>query len=198
MSWMQTYSGHKFSLLEDEYAFNAISIVDIAHALSQVNRFGGHTKKPYSVAQHSVLVSYACPTKPLAGLLHDASEAYLGDVVTQLKQQLQDYKRMERALSDTIAFRFNMGDSDFDDPEVKHADMMLLATEKRDVLKHNDLFWSINLPDPAAEKINFISAFEAKRMFLNRFFELTGVAKRWKEQDEEDMKHDFEQQIGKA
>ena len=63
-----------------------LDIRDIAHALACCNRFAGHTKRPISVAQHSVYVSRLCKAQDaMQGLLHDASEAYLGDVTKWLK-----------------------------------------------------------------------------------------------------------------
>jgi uncharacterized protein len=104
--WIVTFSGIHFYPLdprEDE-----ILVMDIAHALSNIARFNGHTKYFYSVAQHSLFVSkelehrgyspYVC----LAGLLHDGSEAYICDIPTPLKNMLPDYKRMELHLQNTI------------------------------------------------------------------------------------------------
>lgn len=56
----------------------------IAEALSKINRFTGHSRLPWSVAAHSLLVEALCPTKALKGwaLLHDAHEAFLGDITT--------------------------------------------------------------------------------------------------------------------
>ncbi len=186
MSWIQTYTGQKFSLNVEDFDKNVINPLDIAHALSNICRFGGHSKSFYSVAQHSVLVSYACPDFPLAGLLHDACEAYLGDVVTQLKRKLSDYGPIERSLQHTIAGRFNLPEDIFEHPQIKEADMMLLATEKRDVLVHNNLFWSTNLPEPAKEKINPVSSAEARRSFMWRLYELLGIRDRWDAEDKED------------
>jgi hypothetical protein len=63
-----------------------IDIRDIAHSLALVPRFAGHTQKPISIAQHSVYVSRLLPRAyAMHGLLHDASEAYLGDVTRWLK-----------------------------------------------------------------------------------------------------------------
>lgn len=89
-----TYTGLHFPLLKPEYFH--FNILDIAHALSQLCRFTGHTSSFYSVAQHSVMVASLVPAdQALAALMHDAAEAYLGDVSSPLKALLPDYKLIE-------------------------------------------------------------------------------------------------------
>jgi len=139
---MQTVGGRKF--VPDAPDPTAIDIQDIAHALSHVCRFGGHTREPYSVAQHSVLV---CDTVATLGgtpdeirwaLLHDASEAYVGDVVWPLKQSehMRGYKIIEANVMRAICERFKLGGTE--PAIVKHADLVLLATEKRDLMRERD------------------------------------------------------------
>jgi hypothetical protein len=87
---------------------NDIFIEDIAHALSLVNRFNGHTHFPISVAQHSTFVSYLCeghsPIIALQGLLHDASEAYIGDVISWIKKDatMAHYRLLEQEVQNRI------------------------------------------------------------------------------------------------
>lgn len=87
-----------------------IDINDIAHALALCNRFAGHTKFPISVAQHSVYVSKLCPQHRLAALLHDASEAYLGDVTKWLKRSdsMAGYREAEDRAQSVICGVFGL------------------------------------------------------------------------------------------
>uniref|UniRef100_A0A6M3LJS0 Phosphohydrolase n=2 Tax=viral metagenome TaxID=1070528 RepID=A0A6M3LJS0_9ZZZZ len=87
LNWMQTYTGIQWFPLEPDST--KVDIVDIAHALSLICRFGGHSLYHYSVAAHSLHVArYMPPEIAIHGLLHDAAETYLGDVVRELKSSL--------------------------------------------------------------------------------------------------------------
>ncbi len=107
-----------------------ICIEDIAHALAQVNRFAGHARWPLSVAQHSVLVSLLCDGNPgaLEGLLHDASEAYLGDVTKWLKEsdEMKAYRIAEQFAQDSVFIHFNVNPGS---PSVKWADTLAVRYE---------------------------------------------------------------------
>lgn len=172
--WIQTYSGLQFypqhPLPED------VEITDIAHALSMICRFCGHCKEFYSVAQHCVLVSETClPENAFWGLLHDASEAYICDIPRPLKQmeEFKQYKIMEKKAQETICLRFDIS---INEPwDVKRADCVLLATERRDLMNPvaTKAEWGF-LPDPLKETIIPLSPKEAELAFMNRFNYLKG------------------------
>ncbi|KKN58748.1 hypothetical protein LCGC14_0549270 [marine sediment metagenome] len=89
--YINTHSGRRFRYKRP--SFNTIDIGDIAHALSHLCRFNGHTNSFWSVAQHSLLVADKIPGGPeekLVGLLHDAAEAYTNDLPSPLKSFLRE------------------------------------------------------------------------------------------------------------
>lgn len=108
-----------------------VVIEDLAHALALVNRFGGQSRFPISVAQHSVLVSLLCEGTPddLAGLLHDGSEAYLGDMTKWLKMtpEMEPYRTAEARAQDSVFVAFNIPVRSF--PTVEWADRMAVRYE---------------------------------------------------------------------
>lgn len=133
MPWIQTFTGRKF------YPFDPrpeeLDIRDIAHALSNICRYGGHSRKFYSVAEHSAMASYIVPPEDaLWALMHDAAEAYIGDVVRPIKHSLglEAFGVAEERLMDVICPWVGL---EREQPaSVTHADAVLLATEKRDLL----------------------------------------------------------------
>ncbi len=127
---IRTYrTGRTIALLAPRGA--EIAIEDIACALSRQCRFVGHTAFHYSVAQHSVLASHLVPPEAaLWALLHDASEAYLGDVSSPLKRTplLAQYRALEALWERTIFHRFGLSG---DVPACVHeADAQLLCLEQ--------------------------------------------------------------------
>ncbi len=127
-NWIATHSGKRV-YLEDPQPQD-YCIEDIAHALSNTCRFTGHTPHHYSVAQHSILVSRVVPDGfKLAALLHDASEAYLGDISRPLKNLLLMYKTIERAMQRQIYNKFGCSEILIDSSIIKEADNALLYCE---------------------------------------------------------------------
>jgi 5'-deoxynucleotidase YfbR-like HD superfamily hydrolase len=123
---MMTYSGKYF--IPGNPQPDQICIEDIAHALAAEPRYNGHTRYPYSVAQHSVNAFRVAPRAfRREALLHDATEAYMKDIPTALKNLLSEYQRLEENLYNLLArmYRFPADMS----PQVKEVDMRLLVTE---------------------------------------------------------------------
>lgn len=107
MTQLRTVSGIWVDILDPKS--EQITLHDIAHQLSLVCRFGGAIKEHYSVAAHSIWVSHTVPPEhALQGLLHDAAEAYLGDMPTPLKNLLPEYKKIEQRFWEVIANKFNV------------------------------------------------------------------------------------------
>jgi len=173
MSWILTQSGRRFDLFEPTAAM--IEPSDIAHALSNICRFNGHTRAHYSVAQHSVLVSLAVPAEDaLAGLLHDATEAYVGDMVRPLKQQMPDYQAAEAAVWRAVCERFQLAE-DLPD-SVKRADMIMLATERRDLMPHSLGEWEcLRGVEPLPSPIKPWTPKRAREAFRDRLTQLLQV-----------------------
>lgn len=165
-AWIQTYTGRKFWPLSPSP--DDVHIEDIAHALSLMCRFGGHCRDFYSVAQHSVLVASLLVTKEwkLAALLHDASEAYMADVLRPIKASLSQLHEVEKGLEICISQKF--GTMYPLHEHIKYADMRLLATEKRDLMILTEHPWQ-PLPHPLSEKIIPWSPKEAEKRFLSDF-----------------------------
>ena len=176
--WMQTYTGRRIYPLDP--SSDDIYIEDIAHALSLMCRFGGHCREFYSIAQHSVLVSQYCKDK-LYGLLHDAEEAYLTDMIRPVKRSLlllgvTVFEDAAFNLFQAIAYRFGLLLTDEAVQDVKKWDNILLSTEARDVMPpmaDGTKWTSVDLLEVLQERIVPVGPKEAERMFLDRYEELT-------------------------
>lgn len=168
-SWIQTYSGKKFFPLDPQEA--DVCIEDIAHSLSMICRFTGHCKEFYSVAQHSVMVSYLSGEFALYGLLHDASEAYICDLASPIKSSghFDTYKAFENKLQSVIFRKFGLFGTE--PPIVKKADTQMLSTEARDLLGELHPEWVLPT-EPLPMTVNPLGQKEAKELFMKRFNEL--------------------------
>lgn len=170
---IQTYTGRSFDILDPNP--DDIDIADIARALSMQARFSGHMTNFYSVAEHSFRTSKIVPKEhALAALLHDASEAYIGDMASPLKRYTamgSMYMNIEDKLMRAIADRFNFTWPLSD--EVKKADLAMLCTERRDLLKeaHDPELWSAWASDDNAipARILPFSWRGAEMLFLLRY-----------------------------
>lgn len=170
MSWMATYRGHRFDFFN--MSKTTLDIEDIAHALSQICRFGGHCREFYSVAQHSVYVSQLCShDHKLVGLLHDATEAYIGDMVTPLKRLVPDFQQYEASLYHVIAKQFGLPREL--PQEVKDADITMLAAEARDLLNADVSTWGLTSA-PESIRIEPWPSKLAEKYFLEAFHTIDG------------------------
>lgn len=162
--WLQTFTNVQFWPLDPRVS--EIRLEDIAHALSNLCRFGGHSNSFYSVAQHSVLVAQHLPRElALQGLFHDATEAYLVDVPSPIKRHLSGYIEMEVRLARVIGEHFNVS-LDPMHPEVNRQDVIALHTEKRDLKGPAPAKWSREIPVLWAETIRPWGPFESEARFL--------------------------------
>ena len=149
-----------------------IDIIDIAHSLSLQCRFAGHCSRFYSIAEHSIYVSSLLPQKlKLAGLLHDASEAYLCDIPTPVKKQIKDYQNFEFALMDKIFRKFGILQS-YKNQLITIADLTILYYEKKELMANTKNFDYINWSEEQKNldfKINTWNHRIAEYRFLNLF-----------------------------
>ena len=180
--WMTTYTGRQFWPLDPRT--EEVFIEDIAHALSLVCRFGGHCGQFYSVAQHSCVVASIIEANGgseaavLRGLLHDAAEAYIGDLIRPIKKYVAAFCAIEEQVECVIMQRFDVPESrgadgvpTVDAQMVKWADDVALANEHRCLIKDGKV-WDVDstigmtieiVPQlPAVAEVVFIAKFADK------------------------------------
>jgi uncharacterized protein len=151
---------------------------DIARALANQCRFGGRSRVFYSVAQHSVIVSELVLQRTgdtedaFAGLMHDATEAYLGDMPHPVKHRSPlgaAFRAAEGHLEQAIRNRFRIKP---DVPEIKRVDRALLATERRAFSAENWDWPELDGVEPLDLELTAWSPDDAARAFTQRYAEL--------------------------
>ncbi len=170
MTLMQTFSGRQLDLIDPQP--DMIDLVDIAHGLAHECRFAGQCRRFYSVAQHSILVSQIVPAEhAFEALLHDATEAYIKDIPSPIKRLLPDYRELEARIDSVIRTRFGLPLHKASD--VAHADLILLATERRDLMNWDGSAWPCLQGIPTMpQTIRAMSSWHAKSMFMQRALEI--------------------------
>jgi 5'-nucleotidase len=144
------------------------TIDDIAHGLANICRYSGQCRKFYSVAEHSILVSETAKGFEFEALLHDAAEAFLGDITRPLKQMLPEFKRIESQVEAAILERFGVRSPL--PPQVKQADLRVLAAEQKQIMPDGTDGWVRGQKvEPAPIIIRNLPPAKAKRLFLDRF-----------------------------
>lgn len=168
-------SGHYFDLLDPTNS--RFTLGDIARGLGNTCRFAGQCNRFYSVAEHSWHASYLIgdPALKFAALMHDAQEAFIGDVTRPLKSLLPAYKEIERRIEAVLADRYGFAWG-ADDPAIKEVDLRLLAAEQRELMPAHDDTWAC-LAGVDVPEVNwrFWSPVEAAQHWLHRAETLLGI-----------------------
>ncbi len=177
--YVRGFYGQYFNYYRPEdYTF---TIPEFAHSLSKICRFSGHVRSHYSVAQHSVLVSYAVPNEgelQYQALLHDAAESFMSDVPSPLKRIIGPiYMEIEANIERAIFRQFGLPEEM--DSRVRDADRLLLSVERRDLIPKDDddkvvsIFWPDWVaPNPDFDRIVPLADYKAQLQFKLRALEL--------------------------
>ena len=176
--YITTVLGGKFYI--DEPVFN---VDEMAHALGMFCRFGGHCRRFYSVAEHSILVCMLCEelglADPFEGLMHDAHEAYFIDMPKPWKMLLPDYVKIEHQLEGAMRKQFKLV------PTIsngcKRADLIALAMEAQRLLPNRgtDFAWPDGIMSQAMRlsdlQLNYWEPAVARSHWLAAYNEMGGL-----------------------
>lgn len=188
-----TASGLELDLLNPSPA--DIRIEDIAHQLAQQPRFAGATKIFWSVAQHSMFVAQSCPENDrLWGLLHDAAEAYLSDIVSPVKKYMHDYIVTEGVVMRAICSRFGLS---WPAPTIiKRIDSEICELEKSALLKSKTLdrrtrkgFYELHWKEVAEKFLEMFEEYKVESAEAVRLLGLVNWTQAHKSYDEIVMQH---------
>lgn len=166
---IQTFTGEMFDVFSPD--LDKIHMKDISHSLSMLCRYGGHAHAFYSVAEHSLLMSrYFADLGNFdlarVALLHDATEAYMGDLVRPLKLQMPTYREAELNLQDFIFDKFGL--PPLTPPEIKDADLRI-CNDEREVLLYPRP-WVIDHLEPLGVDLECWFPNQAEEEWINMFW----------------------------
>jgi len=174
--WMQTAGGRQYWPADPRPA--EVHLDDIAAALSKQTRYGGHCLRFYSVAEHCIHIAFHLYSRghghavAFAGLMHDASEAYLVDVPRPIKYRLGNYTEIEAlnmaAIAERFGFAWPMPDA------VKDADNRILLDEQAQNMAAPPAPWGVE-GDPLGVKLRFLAPEQAEKAFLAAFAFFGGI-----------------------
>ena len=157
------------------FTVDDVDINYIAHCLSQICRFAGGTPRHYSVAEHSVIVSQIALNDnelilhgvnvvyALRGLLHDAHEAYVGDIITPVKELMTMLQvktitdRIDAAICEHVGIDYTNGCH-----IIKRYDINLINAEKYK-------FYEIGEKTMLSDRIKYLSSRRAKQLFIGTY-----------------------------
>lgn len=170
---IRTYTGKIVNILDVKV--EDIDIEDLAHSMSNICRYTGHSTFYYADALHSVYVSQKCePPYRLHGLLHDTSGCFLGDMHGPLKHSKHMkwyYQHEKNKIMPVIAQAFGIVYTKEIDIHVKERDNRVFATEVSQVVTRP---WPVEYEPYPDLKIKALSPLKAKQVFLTEFYKLKG------------------------
>ncbi|KKM05774.1 hypothetical protein LCGC14_1750690 [marine sediment metagenome] len=167
------------------FNFNAphpsqIYIEDIATGLSNICRWGGQSYQFYSVAEHSLLVEKLIeeegkhPKLRMAALLHDAAEAYLGDIPSPIKARTmigeQSYHQLEKEVLRAIADALDLNYYLFENSLIAEADSDAFTVEAYKLFPSKAYMFTVG--EPKEIDIEFMSPEKAKQQFIKKYYAL--------------------------
>lgn len=175
--------GHYFDLADPNP--DAIDLFSIASALGNICRFGGHCPRFYSVAEHCIkaadlAASKGCSQEEVtAVLLHDAAEAYIGDMVKPLKVMMPGYVEIEQKIENAIATRFGIS-FDKHSEVIKEFDRAMLKVEKCSMWPQDSEVWSgFNTIPLENVRLDFMGPMKARDAYLNSAFKVGLLVSNW-------------------
>lgn len=180
--WSITTNGQAVDLFDPDP--ETILTIDIAHSLGRQCRFAGNVFDFYSVAEHSWLLSIWLRTccesldMQLAALLHDAAEAYTGDITYPMQRVLfercpearEAYKGTQRALDEVICAKFDLDPDLLHHPTIREIDLRILLNERARLFAHCDREWLPGLDPLPSEHVQLRcwSPNDASQIWLER------------------------------
>lgn len=187
--WNECYTGTRFYTFDPQP--EDVKIADIGHSLGLQCRYNGNCRRFYSVAEHCCLLSdYVRPRgwhnlegpwpgkwigefkyDALVALMHDAAEAYIGDLIRPVKHRMQQFKELE-ALIEAVVFP-SLGLPAEIPAWMRELDSRILCDERAQVMLTDHNEWSTDELDPLGVRIRFWPPARAEFEFLRRFFELS-------------------------
>lgn len=186
MTHILTHSGQTINLAAIDHS--RVDLLDIAYSLAHTNRFNGHSARPISVAEHSIVVSeimerhlaVRSPAVLLAGLMHDAHEYLTGDMSQPMKQLAGSvWAQIENRIQHAVLTRFGLWTAFTTGQTAIHAaDMHALSTEREKLMHPDGHVWPCQQSHPAIDwayhgHTTDYTADDWRRMFLDRFQELS-------------------------
>lgn len=172
--YVGTYSGRKFWPTDPRA--DEVELIDLAHHLSMKCRYGGAARRFYSVAEHSVIVSQYVPEAfAREALLHDAAEAYVGDMVRPLKglPEMRAFGEIEDRIYPVIMERFGVVSTAASRDAIAEIDNRIMADEVPALMTDVRIYRTGTLV-PLGATIAALDPSAARSVFLRQFMDLFG------------------------